>query len=91
MNCLKISAVLGLSLCLAGFATAQRDYSLRSPDNRIEIKIKIRAADRLKYDVLFKGQPRLQDSQLSINIDHTILGLNPKVVAAKERSSDEVL
>ncbi|MFZ1007290.1 MAG: glycoside hydrolase family 97 protein [Candidatus Sulfotelmatobacter sp.] len=91
MNCLrrKISAVLGLNLCLAGFAMALQDYSLRSPDNRIEIKI--RAAERFKYDVLFKGQPRLQDSQISINIDHTVLGLNPKVVAAKKRSSDQVL
>lgn len=91
MNCLprKVAAVFGLILCLAGFAMAQRDYSLHSPDNRIEIKI--RTVDRLKYDVLFKGQPRLQDSQLSINIDHTILGLNPKVAAAKERSSDQVL
>jgi alpha-glucosidase len=85
----KASVVLGLTLSLAGFAMAQQDYNLRSPDNRIEIKI--RAADHLKYDVLFKGRPLLQDSQISIDIEHKVLGLSPKVSAVKELTSDQIL
>src|SRR5580704_6833359 len=93
MNCfsffLKASAAIGVILSLACIATAQRDYTLRSPDGRIEVKL--RAADRLKYDVFFKGKPLLEDSQISIDIDHKILGLNPEIVATKERSADQVL
>ncbi len=74
---------------LAGIAIAQQDYSLRSPDRRIEIKI--RAADKLRYDILFDGKTLLQDSTLSINIDHKTLGLEPKVRASKERSYDRML
>jgi alpha-glucosidase len=91
MNCFfrKLSAVFSLTLCLASLAMAQRDYSLRSPDNRIEVKI--HPADQLKYDVIFKGKPLLENSQLSINIDHITLGPNANVVSAKERSVDQVL
>jgi alpha-glucosidase len=75
--------------CLAGSALAQSDYSLLSPDKRIEVKIRV--ADRIQYDVLLKGTPLLQDSTLSINIDHNTLGLQPKVESSKERSYDGVL
>ena len=85
----KIFLVLVLTLCLTSFAAAQRDYSLRSPDNRIEVKI--RTSDRLQYDVFFKDKPLLLNSQLSITIDHVTMGLNPKVVSGKERSSDQIL
>jgi len=85
----KASVVFGMTLCLAGFVAAQQDYSLHSPDNRIEVRI--RAADRVKYDVLFKGRLLLQDSQISIDIDHKVLGTSPQVVAAKQRTSDQIL
>ena len=68
---------------------AQTTFSLRSPDARIEVKI--RAADRIKYDVLYKGRPILQDAHLSMNVDHKNLGVNPKVVGNKQRSNDKVL
>jgi alpha-glucosidase len=91
MSCFpwKASIAFGLIFWLTAFAMAQQDYSLLSPDKRIEIKI--HAADRLKYDLFFKGKALLQDSQLSINIDHVELGLNPKVASARESSSDRVL
>jgi alpha-glucosidase len=84
----KISAS-GITLFLAAFVMAQPDYSLKSPDGRIEVKI--HTADHVTYDVYFKGAPLLQNSQVSINIDHTVLGTNPKVVSAKEKSEDQVL
>ena len=91
MSCFpwKASIAFGLIFWLTALAMAQQDYSLLSPDKRIEIKI--HAADRLKYDLFFKGKALLQDSQLSINIDHVELGLNPKVASARESSSDRVL
>ena len=91
MSCFpwKASIAFGLIFWLTALAMAQQDYSLLSPDKRIEIKI--HAADRLEYDLFFKGKALLQDSQLSINIDHVELGLNPKVASARESSSDRVL
>jgi alpha-glucosidase len=85
----RISAALGITVFLAGMAVAQRDYTLLSPDKRIELKI--HAADRLTYEVFFKNKPLLQNCQLSINIDQKILGLNPNIISAKERRQDHVL
>ncbi len=91
MSCFpwKASIAFALIFWLTALAMAQQDYSLLSPDKRIEIKIHV--ADRLKYDLLFKGKALLEDSRLSINIDHVELGLNPKVASARENSSDRVL
>jgi alpha-glucosidase len=91
MSCFpwKASIAFALIFWLTALAMAQQDYSLLSPDKRIEIKIHV--ADRLNYDLLFKGKALLEDSRLSINIDHVELGLNPKVASARESSSDRVL
>src|SRR5688572_6875404 len=64
-------------LLLAGNAMAQSGYSLRSPDQKIEVRI--RSGGRFKYDVLFNGKPVLLDSSLSIKIDQTTLGLQSKI------------
>jgi alpha-glucosidase len=91
MSCFpwKASIAFAPIFWLTALAMAQQDYSLLSPDKRIEIKIHV--ADRLNYDLLFKGKALLEDSRLSINIDHVELGLNPKVASARENSSDRVL
>jgi alpha-glucosidase len=85
----KISATAAFIICLTGSVMAQPDHNLKSPDGRIEVRI--HAAERLTYDVYFKGSVLLQNSQLSINIDHTVLGTNPRIISAKERSEDRVL
>jgi alpha-glucosidase len=68
-------------------AVAQQAYSLRSPDQKIEVRI--RAGDRLKYDVVFSGQPLLRDSALSIKIDQATLGVQPKVKNTKPRAVNQ--
>ena len=75
-------------LLLTVNVVAQSSYDLRSPDNRIEIRI--RTAERVKYDVLFKGNVLLQDCTLSLNVEHQVLGVSPKVTSSKERSHDQV-
>ncbi len=70
-------------------AVAQSSYDLRSPDNRVEIRI--RTAGRIRYDVLFKGRALLEDCTLSIGVDHQVFGVQPKVVDAKPRSNDRVV
>src|SRR5437016_14075057 len=75
------------SFFVAGHALAQSNYSLRSPDQRIEVRIRL--ADRIRYDVLLNGKALLQDSTLSLKTSSTILGPNPRVKDAKKRSVDQ--
>lgn len=76
-------------MALAPLVSAQSAYTLRSPNQRIEVKI--RAGDRIQYDVVVNGKALLRDSTASINIDHTVLGRNLAVKSARERSVDQVL
>ena len=75
-------------VCVVG-AAAQSSYDLRSPDNRIEIRI--RTAERLRYDVLLEGRALLQDCTLTIDVEHKTFGVAPKVADAKQRSNDQVV
>jgi alpha-glucosidase len=87
------------SLTAAGlflFATAGQGadavgpaHVLRSPDRRIEMRV--RAADRIHYDVSFKGRPVVSDATLTLDVDHTKLGLAPKVRSARRRHVDATI
>ncbi len=72
---------------LSGRSQAQTNYTLRSPNQKIEIRI--RAAERVAYDVLINGNALLNNSTLSITIDKTTLGLQPKVKAARQRTVNQ--
>jgi alpha-glucosidase len=78
-----------VALTTATSASAQSSYDLRSPDKRIEIRI--RTSPRLRYDVLLKGKALMEDCTLSLDVDHATLGINPKVLSAKERTNDQTL
>lgn len=68
---------------------AQSSYDLKSPDNRIEVRI--RTSGQLRYDVLLRGNALLENSTLSLDVEHKKLGLQPKVTSAKPRSVDQVV
>ena len=70
-------------------ALAAATYELRSPNGKIEVRIRL--ADRLVYDVLLNGNPLLRESSISIDIDHKVLGLNPQVQAVKKSTIDREL
>src|SRR5258708_11209703 len=72
---------------LGTVVNAQSEYALHSPDRKIEVKV--RTADRISYSVLLNGKALLLDSTLSIDIDHNVLGLNPKVKSTKEGHVDQ--
>src|SRR5450631_3635336 len=80
--------LIGLSLVWARTAVAQSSYDLRSPDARIEIRI--RTSGTIRYDVLLKGV-LLENGTLSLDVDHKTLGPQPKVVDAKTRSYDQMV
>src|ERR1700678_2304150 len=68
---------------------AQSSYDLRSPDGRIEIRI--RTAGQIRYDVVLKGRAVMEDCTLSLDVEHKKLGVQPKLVDAKERSYDQAV
>jgi len=70
-------------------AAAQSSFDLRSPDGRIEIRI--RTAGQIRYDVVLKGRAVLENSTLSLDVEHKKLGVQPKVTGAKQRSSDQIV
>jgi alpha-glucosidase len=70
-------------------AAAQSSYDLRSPDGRIEIRI--RTAGQIRYDIVLKGRAVLENCTLSLDVEHKKLGAQPTVIAAKERTSDQVV
>jgi len=88
MDSLLWKALLISAFC-ATEAAAQSSYDLRSPDGRIEVRI--RTANGLRYDVLLKGKALLEDSSASLNVDHKSLGTEAKVLHSRESNSDRVL
>ncbi|HXJ85405.1 MAG TPA: glycoside hydrolase family 97 protein [Candidatus Binatia bacterium] len=84
---LSACALLGCLLVQDG--NAQSSYDLRSPDGRIELRI--RTAERIRYDLILRGAAVLENSTLSLDVEHTKLGIQPRVLDAKTRSSDEVV
>src|SRR5882757_8123374 len=70
-------------------AAAQTSFDLRSPDNRIEVRI--RTTHQIRYDVLLKGRALMLDCPLSLDVDHKKLGLEAKLLSAKNRSYDQVI
>src|SRR5438552_949693 len=86
---IPLLTLLATMLTIAASASAQSSFDLRSPDNRIEIRI--RTVPVVRYDVLLKGRALLQDCTLSLDVDHKTLGVDPKVRSSKKRSYDQTV
>ena len=70
--------ILVLVACSSTNSSAQSSYDLRSPDGRIEVRI--RTAGQIRYDIVLKGRAILEDSTLSLDVEHKKLGVQPKVI-----------
>ena len=86
---LPLLVFLFASLLIIGSASGQSSFDLRSPDKRIEVRV--RTVPQLRYDVLLNGKALLEDSTLTLNVDHVTLGVNPKVISSKERAYDGLI
>jgi len=85
----KFLPLVGLALLTGGTAMADTNYSLRSPDNRIDVAIHV--GKKINYDVSLNGRLLMKDSALGINVEGKSLGENPQVKSAKKDSVDKVL
>src|SRR5256885_6022761 len=86
---MKVPAVLVCLLVCACNAAAQSSYDLRSPDGRIEIRI--RTTNELRYDVLLKGAAVLENCTLALDVEHKKLGVSPRVVSATPRTYNQTI
>jgi alpha-glucosidase len=77
------SFLILISSCLTAAATT---HDLASPNSRIKVRIQV--GDRVTYDVTVNNQPVLQNAAISIDIDHTRLGVNASVKNTKTDSVD---
>jgi alpha-glucosidase len=82
------SCLLPLALMADGAAAASR-YEVRSPNQRIEVRVE--TSDRIRWGVWLDGKPLLENSTLSMRVDQATLGLNPKVRAARPRSVNQTV
>jgi alpha-glucosidase len=64
-------------------------HELQSPDNKIVVTVRIE--ERISYDVRVNGSPVLQNSTLSLDVDHQKLGNNAKLESAKNDSVDRTI
>jgi alpha-glucosidase len=85
----KALLVLLPILLAADGVKAQASYDLRSPNGRVELRI--RTANGIRYDVLLGGRAILQDCTLSMDVEHKKLGMDAKVLKHKENALDRVL
>ena len=86
-----VSLAFATTLCAgSAFAAEQSSFDLKSPDKRIEVRI--RTAHGIHYDVVLGGRAIMEDSTLSMDVDHKVLGKDAtKVVRAKATTHDEVV
>jgi len=86
----KITNTIILTALLAPISqAADSSFTLRSPDDRIEVQIHV--ANRITYDVALNGKPLLKDSSLSINIAGKTIGENPQLKSSRKNSVDKML
>jgi len=81
--------LLTLAIITSTGLNAQTSYDLKSPDNRVEVRV--RTSGQLRYDVLLRGTALLENATLSLDVEHKKLGLQPKVTSAKPRSNDQIV
>jgi alpha-glucosidase len=86
---MRPAATALLLLGLVPRAHAQVPYVLRSPGGRIEVRIEAR--ERLRYSVSVGGERVVDGATLSLDVDRTVLGVGPKLRAAKPEKVDRVV
>ena len=76
-------------LLLIGFSSLAKDYSITSPDGKIQVTVT--ADTQLKWSATVNKQPVFLNNTLSLDLGTTVLGINPKVTSAKTSSVDKIV
>src|SRR5215813_2671867 len=81
--------VFQLAWSLTANAQVRPIGELRSPDKRIQVTVHV--GERISYDVSVNGKTVLQDSTISLDVDHQKLGTNVKLDAVKTDAVDRMI
>jgi alpha-glucosidase len=83
-----IAMILGI--CGISSLNAQRTYSLKSPDAKIEVTVNI--DETVSYSVMHNGTQIIADSPISMELnDGKVLGVRGKVKNVKNKTVDEII
>src|ERR1700686_192957 len=88
-NAIQMTMALVCLAFFAGTVAADTSYTLKSPDDRIEVQIHV--TNKIRYEVALNGKLLMKDSSLALKIGDKTLGENPQVKSAKKDSVDRVL
>jgi alpha-glucosidase len=81
---------LSLFLLLDNLEVSAKDFTLFSPNRKIEVKIQVK--DKVTYSVYHNRKQLILASPISITIDNNVvLGQNPKIIDVEKRTVDEIL
>ena len=89
---MRVIRAIVLALLVTGIsmaADAPSSYDLKSPNGRIEVRI--RTADELRYDVVLQGTPVLENSSLMLEVDHKEFGEHPKITGVQQRTYNQMV
>jgi len=78
-----------LLFCFSLNLSAQKVYELKSPDEKIKISVKL--ADKIYYDVSCEDTQLLNNCILQMNLSTQTLGTDPKLSSKKSNSVNEIL
>ena len=88
----QLNLMIAALLCFVVYSrpvSAGTSHELRSPDNRI--KVIVRVDERISYNVLVSDTLVLQDSTISLDVDHQTLGRNAKLDSSKTTAVDRII
>lgn len=79
--------VLLLILIAWSINSFAKDYSIKSPDGKIQVTVSV--GTNISWSATVGNQPIFTNNTLSLDLGTSVLGVNPKVVSAKTTSVNE--
>ncbi|KAF0162337.1 MAG: Glycoside hydrolase 97 [Ignavibacteria bacterium] len=81
--------VIVLMMCYVTIS-AQKEFSLLSPDKKIEVKVSV--GEKIEFSVLKNGKLLITSSTITMNVNaNVMLGVNAKVKNTKTNSVNQIL
>ncbi len=86
---MKKNVLIALALLIAGAASAQKNFTLSSPDGKLRVQVSV--ADIVEYSVLHDGDVMVAPSALSMMLDGVrSFGIDTRLTGSSTRSVDNV-
>ncbi len=78
-----------MAFCLSLTAFAQKTYQVASPDGNLKVTVKV--ADAVTYDVALNGETVLENGTLAMTVGDVQLGVKPRVTGKSVKSVNETI